>query len=448
MIEILNDLSNPESVGNISFELITEKPAKKKELSLDDHEKKLERYQINKKSLFVFLSLAILVDMFGFSLILPLLPSIASDFGATAFIVGIIIASNSLTALVFGPVWGSLSDKFGRKPILIINQIGTLFAFILLATAQNIQMIIISRIVDGIFGGQFPIIRSIVSDVTTPESRTKDMGKVMGISMLGMVIGPVIGGILGNINWRIPAYLTASLSIISIILSYFLLKESMPKKRREDLKIKRLQAKTQQKGKNSSIFNKAVVIRLFETFIFTTIFQVFISTSSLVMNYRYGSEPVEIGWLNAEFAIINILFITTLLPILTKKFSNKQLLIAGVSLLGIAMIVYGFASAPWVLYVFFIIPFAGGAALMRPIVNTNLTKAVGEDQQGQVSGWSTSIQSLAEIFTPLIATSFLNYEFISILGISISSFWAVALLGVFFVVIMTIVIIYDNKTFS
>ncbi len=212
------------------------------------------------------------------------------------------------------------------------------------------------------------------------------------------------------------------------------------------MQIKRLQAKAQQNGKKSSIFNKAVVVRLVETFIFTTIFQVFISTSALVMNYRYGSGPAEIGWLNAEFAVINILFITTLLPILTKKFSNKQLLVAGVSLLGISMIVYGLASASWVLYVLFVIPFAGGAALLRPIVNTNLTKAVGEDQQGKISGWSTSIQSLAEILTPLIATSFLDYEFISILGISISSFWVVALLGVIFVVIMMFVVIYDNKT--
>ena len=418
------------------------------EIVLEMHEEKLNRYNINKKSLLSFLSLAILIDMFGFSLILPILPSIASDFGATAFMIGIIIAANSLTALISGPIWGSLSDKYGRKPILIINQIGTMSAFIMLATAQSVEVIILSRIIDGIFGGQFPIIRSIISDVTTPETRTKDMGTIMGVSMLGLVLGPVLGGVLGNSNWRIPALLTAALSVVSIILAAKLLRETMPKQRRIDLHLQRAQRRVLNEGHKDSIFTKAVVIRLLETFLFTVIFQIFISTNAIIMDYRFGANPAAIGLLNAEFAIINIICITKILPMLTKKFSNQQLMVSGVILLGIGMIIYGLASAPWMLFSLFVIPFTLGAALLRPIINTNLTKAVAEDQQGQVSGWSTSIQSLGEIITPLLATSFLDHEFLSLLGLTFSSYWAVALLGVGVAGFMLINVIYDNLTFK
>ena len=417
-------------------------------LSLETQEEKLKRYNINKKSLLSFLSLAILVDMFGFSLILPILPSNYSDFGAAAFMIGVITAANSLTALICGPIWGTLSDKYGRKPILIINQLGTLGAFILLATAQSIEIIILSRIIDGIFGGQFPVIRSIVSDITTPDTRTNDMGSIMGVSMLGLVIGPVLGGLLGNTNWRIPAYLTAALSLVSIILAVKLLRETMPKQRRLDLQAQRQRIKAQNDGKKASIFNKAVVVRLLETFLFTVIFQVFISTNAIIMSYRYGSNPATIGWLNAEFAIINIICITKVLPALTKKFSNQQLMVSGVILLGIGLTIYGLATAPWMLYALFVLPFTLGAALLRPIINTNLTKAVAEDQQGQVSGWSTSIQSLGEILTPLLATSFLNTEFLSLFGFTISSYWAVALLGLGVAAIMLINVIYDNLVFK
>ncbi|UYP46661.1 Multidrug resistance protein MdtG [Candidatus Lokiarchaeum ossiferum] len=435
-------------MAEIQTETNTQKFIPSAEISLDLQEEKLNRYNINKKSLLSFLSLAILIDMFGFSLILPILPSIASDFGATAFMIGIITAANSLTALICGPIWGSLSDKYGRKPILIINQIGTLSAFIVLATAQSVEVIILSRIIDGIFGGQFPVIRSIISDVTTPETRTKDMGTIMGVSMLGLIIGPVLGGVLGNSNWRIPAYLTAALSVISIILTVKLLRETMPQQRRFDLQLQRTKLKTLNNGQQDSIFNKAVVIRLLETFLFTVIFQVFISTNAIIMNYRFGANPAAIGWLNAEFAIINIICITKILPMLTKKFSNQQLMVTGVILLGIGMVIYGLATAPWILYILFVIPFTLGSALLRPIINTNLTKAVAEDQQGQVSGWSTSIQSLGEIFTPLLATSFLDHDLLSLFGITISSYWAVALLGIAVVGMMLINVIYDNMTFK
>ncbi len=446
----------PTEHSETLMSLVDPRPEIVKETSLEsepnqiptNHDEKLQKYNINKKVIIGFLSIAILVDMFGFSLILPLLPSIATDFGASAFMVGVITAANSLTALIFGPLWGKLSDKFGRKPILIINQIGTFGAFLLLATAQNVEMIILSRVIDGIFGGQFPIIRSIVSDITTPQDRTKDMGAIMGISMMGLIIGPVLGGLLGNLNWRIPSYVAAIMSIISIGVTVALLKETMPKSRRQDLQERRRQKSSRSSTKSPSIFKKEVVVRLGETFLFTMILQTFISTSSLYMNYRFGSSAAAIGWLNAEFALINVVIVTTVLPKLTKKFSNNQLLLAGVTLLAISMVIYGLASEPWILFCLFIPPFTLGASFLRPVINTNITKAVGEDQQGEVSGWSTSIQSLAEVITPLIATSFLDYSFFSIFGIHFSPYWIIALFGVLVALLLIINSLYDIKTFE
>ena len=146
----------------------------------------LNQYNLNQKSLMFALLLSILVDVLGFTLTLPLLPTIAEDFGAGEFMVGIIISANSLTSLIFGPIWGRLSDKYGRRPILVISQAGTGIAFILLASSNTVYMVIVARLLDGVFGGQLPIIRAIVSDITTPYNRPDKMSKVMaGVSLGG-----------------------------------------------------------------------------------------------------------------------------------------------------------------------------------------------------------------------------------------------------------------------
>ncbi|MBD3186170.1 MFS transporter, partial [Candidatus Bathyarchaeota archaeon] len=170
------------------------------------HHAFLGKYNINPRVAMLTLSLSVFVDMLGYTMVLPLLPQIAKSFGAQDIILGIIIASNSFASLIFGPIWGKISDNKGRRPILLISQVGTMGAFIMLGLSQNLIMIFCARLLDGVFGGQMPIIRAYITDITTPETRSSEIAKIQGASAFCLIIGPVVGGVLGAIDWRIPSF--------------------------------------------------------------------------------------------------------------------------------------------------------------------------------------------------------------------------------------------------
>ncbi|MFX1281219.1 MAG: MFS transporter, partial [Promethearchaeota archaeon] len=223
--------------------------------SKEEHNKYLEKFNINQSRAMFTIILSILVDSLGYSLVLPLLPSIAQEFGASNLMIGLLISSNALSALICAPVWGKLSDRYGRKPILLISQIGTGFSFLILGLSNSYFIILFARVLDGIFGGQIPVIRAYVTDITTPQTRASYMGKFMVGYTVGMIAGPSIGGILGVINWRFPPFLTSSLSILSIILTVKVIVESMPKERREEIKAQIFNSNLESR---TSIWNKEV----------------------------------------------------------------------------------------------------------------------------------------------------------------------------------------------
>jgi MFS family permease len=169
------------------------------------HEEFLSKYNINPNRAMFTLILSIIVDTFGYSMVFPLLPGIAKGFGASDIMLGLFISSNAVMILIFGPIWGKLSDKYGRKSVLMFTQVGTGIAFLILASANTIEVFLLARIVDVIFSAQFVIVSAYVSDITTPQMRASKSGKIMVGYTSGMTIGPLIGGVLGVINWRFPA---------------------------------------------------------------------------------------------------------------------------------------------------------------------------------------------------------------------------------------------------
>ena len=162
-----------------------------------NHQEKLKKYNIDKKTAKLAIMLAIFIDVLGYSMIFPLLPTIAQKtFGATHFMIGILIASNALFAFIFAPIWGKLSDRYGRKPILLISQTGTFAAFLVLGLSDSLEIVFYSRILDGIFGGNIPVIRAYVIDITDEETRSAEIGKITGAMAFGIIFGPAIGGLL------------------------------------------------------------------------------------------------------------------------------------------------------------------------------------------------------------------------------------------------------------
>lgn len=184
--------------------------------------------------------LIVLIDLLGMTIIIPLMPLYAASFGAGASIIGLLGAAYPMAQFVGAPFLGRLSDRFGRKPVLIASQIGTLIGFIMLGSAQTLWLLFLSRIIDGLSGANISTAQAVITDNTNEKTRTQGLGLLGAAFGLGFVIGPVIAFVslaLGNNDFHIPAFVAAGFSLISILLTIFLLKESSdPQKRSADAK--------------------------------------------------------------------------------------------------------------------------------------------------------------------------------------------------------------------
>ncbi|TFF99769.1 MAG: MFS transporter [Promethearchaeota archaeon] len=409
----------------------------------DKHE--LEKYNVNVRTAFLTIMLSIFVDVLGYSMVLPLLAPIAQIYGAEDIVIGILISSNAFTALIFGPILGRLSDKYGRKPILVISQAGTFASFLILGLSNSIPMIFLSRILDGIFGGQIPVIRAYITDITTPETRSSEIGKITVSFSLGMVLGPSLGGFLGALNWRYPAFLACGFSIISIILTMKVLVESMPAQRREDLK-KEMEIKYESLGKRS-VWNKSLVIRLFQLFIAFSITLLFNTSLPIVMAERYGVSTLEIGLVMTLGAIMVMIYGGFLMKRLIKKFGEKTIFLFTLSLSVILPIFYAFLFDLWMVFIF-VVPFAFIMAFNPPLIQSNLTKAVESDKQGLASGFATNFQSIAQTLMPLIAYGYLQINFLSVGFFTLNEYELIGYTAVLLAIILLILGIIDLKWHS
>ncbi|MFX0138858.1 MAG: MFS transporter, partial [Candidatus Hodarchaeota archaeon] len=371
-----------------------------------EHLEYLEKFKINQKRAMFTIILSILLDIFGYTMVLPLLPIIAKDFGASDFMIGILISSNALASLIFIPIWGKLSDKYGRKPILVISQAGTCVSFLILGLSNTIYIILFARILDGVFGGQIPVIRAYITDITTPQTRATHMGKIMVGYTLGMTIGPLVGGFFGAIHWRFPPYFASALSILSIIMTIKIIVESMPKERRAEIKAQLLIAQTNPEEKRS-IWNKEVISRMTQMFLVSLISFIFTSSFALVLDKRYNADPSVIGLVMAVAGVAVMIYGGILIKPLIKKIGEKRLLITTFILFIITFEFYAYLFELWMVFIF-ILPYSFCIAFMRPLITSNMTKAVGLDKQGELSGWSSNLQAFSQTIAPLISTGFLQ----------------------------------------
>lgn len=186
-----------------------------------------------KKRQLILIFAFVFVDLLGYSLILPLLPYYASDFGATITLVGLLGTVNGLGQLIAAPVIGRLSDRYGRRPLLIVAVSGTILGFLILGFAKSLWMIFLSRAVDGLLGGNTALARAYITDITEPQDRAKSLGLIGAAFGLGFIIGPVMGGFLSLAGLNVPAFVAAALSIINLIGIIFWLPESLPPEDRQ-----------------------------------------------------------------------------------------------------------------------------------------------------------------------------------------------------------------------
>jgi DHA1 family tetracycline resistance protein-like MFS transporter len=412
--------------------------------SPEEHKEYLGQFRINPNRALFTIILSILVDVFGFSMVMPLLPLIVIDtLGATALTYGLIISSNAVAILIFGPIWGKLSDEYGRKPILIISQAGTGVAFLLLAFSNSIPIIFAGRILDGVFSGQFPIIRAYISDVTTLQTRASQMGKIMVGFTGGMIIGPLLGGFLGNIAWWLPMLFAYFLTILSMILTVSVLVESMPKERIKDLKIKK-QLRKSTSDIDQKIWNKEVGIRFTQVFLQSLIAIIFGSSFSFILYQRFNANPSIIGTIMSITGIVLLVYGLFLMKRIIRKIGEKRIFFSALVGYIILFMIYPYLNELWMLYVF-MVPYALCMSSVYPLISSNITKAVGPAKQGTISGWTTNVQSISQTISPLIAAWFLQLGGFTIGFIFLNSYQLIGLTNVFLSITLFLIAYIDVK---
>jgi len=381
--------------------------------------------------------IAVFIDILGFTLIIPLAPYLANQFlpnldtFSQAFIMGVVLAINAMVSSIFGPLLGKLSDKYGRKPLLIISQIGTLSAFLLLAFSTNLQMIIISRVIDGIFGGNFPIAKAIVGDVVPPRERGIQMTNIGTAHVLSSLFGPAIGGIFFDVGTNLglsgtlfPGLISSGLSLITIILTLIFLKETWLKSQhQQQTNEKRIKIKIKLRA------NKKALFYLIVWGFHTISFMIMISSVSWFGDIILHLKPSEIGIIMTISGALRALVRFTVFKPTIKKLGENLSIKVGLGLFVISFIFIGFASN-LILFIaaFMVISFA--ASLTRGLLSSKISKAVSREEQGKINGLSSGLDSTSQILGPIIGPTLLGLVGIGViplifLGLFLAIFGAI-----------------------
>lgn len=353
----------------------------------------------NKREIYVIM-LIIFTEILGFSLILPFLPYFATDLGASPLLVGIILATFSFAQFLSAPIIGKLSDKYGRKPLLFISQFSTFLGFLILAFANSIELIFLSRIIDGLFGSNLTVSRAYLGDITDKEEQTKMFGYTSAIFGIGFFIGPAIGGYLATINYAIPSLLAASIALITLILIVFVLEETV------DIDKANLKPLT-----INDIIPLRDIIIVFLDRNFRSIFMIYFGfvfahtllTSNLALfsEYQLLVGPEIVGLFLMVVGLVRIIFQTTAFPALVNRYSRSFLLTIGLILLFFANIQFIFVES-YIIMALLMAIFSIGSGITRPTLTSEISEKSSIQNRGKYMGVADSLQSLSQIVTPLI----------------------------------------------
>jgi MFS transporter, DHA1 family, tetracycline resistance protein len=378
--------------------------------------------------------LIVAVDILGFTIILPLLPFYSERMGASPAVVGALVSIYAVCQLISGPILGQLSDRLGRRPLLLVSQAGTLTGFLILAYAQNIWLLFLARAIDGATAGNLTIAQAYISDVTKPENRAKAFA-VIGIAFgFGFLVGPAISGYLAHFGYQAPIFAASALSFTTILCTFFLLprREPVHEYTQEELDNpgpggRRLSLLSW--GEYRKYFRDREIARLlFQWLLFSFSFSTFISGFALFAERRYTwhGHPVgvtEIGYIFAFSGFLGIIMQGGVVGRLVKWLGEKRVVQIGFITSALGYIAVGFTkTVPQLLWVN-ALSSIGGAGL-RPALTSLVTQKAGKREQGTIIGLTQSLMSIAQITAPLISGLLIEHHYLTTWAI-----WAGVLAG-------------------
>lgn len=353
---------------------------------------------MDNKRLFAII-LVVFIDLLGFSLILPLLPYYAETFKANQTVTGILIASYALMQLIGAPILGRLSDRFGRRPVLLLSVFGTFLGFLLLGFANTLWMLFASRILDGLTGGNLSVAQAYISDVTDEKSRSKGLGMIGAAFGLGFIIGPVTGGLLSQWGYGVPAFAAAAISFINLILIYAWLPESLTEEKRSQMTEKR-----------PAVTLNALLVAfqrpftgsiLITRFFFGLAFAILQTIFSLYTLAKFNLSARDTGFVLTYVGVLSVIMQGFLVGRLASRYREDLLIAVSVVVMGVALI--GWAWAPSVLWLYIITaPIALAGGLLNTLLSSILTKAVEPQEIGGILGLSAAVESSTRIIAPIL----------------------------------------------
>jgi DHA1 family tetracycline resistance protein-like MFS transporter len=364
--------------------------------------------QTIKRSTFSVLFTTVFLDFLGFALVLPFIFFYAESFGASPFIFGLLLASYSISQFIFTPIWGSLSDRFGRRKIMLLCLLGSGLSFILFGLANSLWLLFLSRIIAGAMGATFPVASAYVADITTPENRMKYIGKIGAAFGLGFIIGPAIGGTLSGLyGFAVPSLVAAALAFANFSLGYFRLPEPVKKetaskanKRKESMvtTFRTVAAKTDMK------------ILLATYFIAMLAFFVLDGTGTPWSQQVFGFGPFQVGLLFFYIGLVSAVVQGLIIPKLSRKYSPQLLLLVGVTSITIGLAMLGAITSynlPALIISSSFIPLGMGFSIAS--INTLVSLRASADRQGSALGVTQSVSGIAQIIGPAFGASIFGY---------------------------------------
>jgi MFS transporter, DHA1 family, tetracycline resistance protein len=365
----------------------------------------------NSKAIFV-LFLTVFIDLLGFGIILPILPLYAEQFGAKPHEATLLVAIYSLMQFLFAPLWGRFSDRYGRRPILLLTLLGSVIAYTGLGFANSLWVLFIARGLAGIMAGNIATAQAYIADITTPTNRASGMGMIGAAFGLGFILGPAIGGLLigsdpDNANFHLPSLFAGGLSLLALLCALMLLPESL----NSETKAKILNYRYRQQRLNLLQLSQRPQFCMLVGIYFLVTFAVAAMDSTLALwsKQQLNWGPQQTSYLFAFMGIVCTIVQGGLLGFFKKRLGEIKLLTLGILGLGLGLLLIGFSQSLILLLVATTLV-AWGISVSQPILNSLISQMTAPEEQGQILGIASSCSALARIGGPTWAgASFMKF---------------------------------------
>jgi MFS transporter, DHA1 family, tetracycline resistance protein len=378
--------------------------------------------------------MVVFIGLMGFSFVIPILPFYALEYGANELMLGLLLSSYAVAQLFGAPILGRLSDQYGRRPVLLLSAFGTFVSLVMFAFAQSLTVLFLSRILDGMTGGNISVAQAYITDITDDENRSKGLGMLGAAFGLGFIVGPALGGVLSGLgestvnpaiaeggmnflqqfDWKytLPGVGAALIGFINVLQIIFTLGESLTEERREEIR------ESQKDMPNRSIFSVTAIweatqrplvgpllnMRLF----FGMAFSMFQTAFPLYAAIQLGLGAAETAFVLTYVGVLAVIIQGYGVGKLSQRYDDKTLLLVSSIMMSVSLVGWGLSfSVPVLLIV--LIPIALSGGIFNTVINSALTKAATRQESGSILGVGASMESITRVIAPVLGNSLIAF---------------------------------------